>query len=62
MKISIITTTLNSDKTIAYTLSSVFSQTYKNIEHVIVDGGSTDETLNILRKHKIKKKNTTLRI
>lgn len=56
MKISIITTTLNNDKTIAYTLSSVFSQTYKNIEHVIVDGGSTDETLNILRKHKIKKK------
>jgi glycosyltransferase involved in cell wall biosynthesis len=56
MKISIITPTLNSDKTLAYTLFSVFNQTYKNIEHIIVDGGSTDETIDIIKKHKIKNK------
>jgi|TARA_B110000037_G_scaffold221358_1_gene292133 glycosyltransferase involved in cell wall biosynthesis len=56
MKISIVTTCLNSEKSIAFTLSSVFSQTYKNIEHIIIDGGSTDETLNILKKHNVKKK------
>ena len=38
MKISIITSTLNSEKTIAYTLNSVFNQVYKNYEHIIVDG------------------------
>jgi glycosyltransferase involved in cell wall biosynthesis len=56
MKITIVTSTLNSEKSIAYTLSSVFTQTYKNIEHIIVDGGSTDETINITRKHKRNKK------
>ena len=56
MKLSIITPTLNSDKSIAYTLNSVFKQTYKNIEHIVVDGGSTDNTLNIVKKHKVKKK------
>ena len=56
MKISIVTTCLNSEKSIAFTLSSVFSQTYKNIEHIVIDGGSTDETLNILKEHKVKKK------
>ena len=57
MKISIITVTFNSDKTLAYTLSSIFQQTYKNIEHIIIDGGTTDQTLNILKKIKYKKKN-----
>jgi glycosyltransferase involved in cell wall biosynthesis len=56
MKISIITTTLNSEKTLPYTLSSVFEQTYKKIEHIIVDGGSTDKTLDIIKKHKVKNK------
>ena len=56
MKISIITTTLNSEKTLAYTLFSVFEQTYKKIEHIIVDGGSTDNTLNIIKRHKFKNK------
>ena len=45
MKISIITVTLNSDQTLRDTLNSVFSQTYKNIEHIIIDGGSKDQTL-----------------
>lgn len=56
LRISIITPSLNSDKSIAYTLSSIDDQTYKNIEHIIVDGGSTDETINIVKKHKSKKK------
>ena len=56
MKISIITSTLNSEKTIAYTLNSVFNQVYKNYEHIIVDGGSTDKTLEIIKQHKIKNK------
>jgi glycosyltransferase involved in cell wall biosynthesis len=51
MKLSIITTCLNSEKTIVHSLNSVLSQSYKNIEHIIVDGGSTDATLNILKKY-----------
>ena len=56
IKISIITTCFNSDKAIAYCLHSVFSQTYKNIEHILIDGGSKDSTVEILKKHKLKKK------
>ena len=56
IKISIITTCKNSDKHIAYSLASVKHQTYKNIEHILVDGGSTDDTLEILSKHKVNKK------
>tara|TARA_B100001063_G_C16757068_1_gene553737 strand:+ start:16 stop:1491 length:1476 start_codon:yes stop_codon:yes gene_type:complete len=55
MKISIITVTLNSETTIRDTLNSVNSQTYKNIEHIIVDGGSDDETLFILKRCPSKK-------
>ena len=57
MKISIITVTLNSEITISDTLNSILSQNYKNIEHIIVDGGSTDNTLKILKNihSKIKK-------
>ena len=51
MKISIITVTLNSKETIRDTLNSVYSQNYKNIEHIIVDGGSNDGTLSILKKY-----------
>lgn len=56
MKISIITPTLNSEKSIAFTLNSVFNQTFKNFEHIIVDGGSSDNTLEIVKKHKVRKK------
>ena len=44
MKISIITITFNSEKTLQRALDSVQSQSYGNIEHVIVDGASTDGT------------------
>ena len=56
MKFSIITVTLNSEKTLRDTLNSVFSQTYKNVEHIIVDGGSSDNTISILKKYPNKKK------
>ena len=56
MKISIITVTLNSENTISDTLNSILSQSYKNIEHIIVDGGSTDNTLKILKNYPNKNK------
>lgn len=48
MKISVITVCYNSDKTIAHTLRSARSQSHSNIEHIIVDGGSKDETLAVI--------------
>ena len=55
MKISIITVCLNSEKTILSTLNSVINQRYKKIEHIIVDGGSTDKTISLIKKNKLKK-------
>ena len=52
MKISIITVCYNSEETILSTLNSVISQTYKDIEHIIIDGGSIDRTLDILKNYK----------
>lgn len=48
MKISIITVSYNSALTIADTLRSVASQTYKEIEHLIIDGQSSDTTIQIV--------------
>ena len=56
MKISIITVCFNSANTIADTINSVNSQSYKSIEHIFVDGGSTDQTVEILKKNPNKKK------
>ena len=50
--ISVITPCFNSEKTIEKTLECIENQTYKNIEYIIVDGGSTDRTLEIIEKHK----------
>lgn len=50
--VSIIIPTLNSDKTIGVLLSSVNKQTYSNIEVIMVDGGSTDCTLDITKEYK----------
>lgn len=49
MKVSIITATFNSDKTIMDTLMSVKNQSYKNIEHIIIDGKSSDNTFQIIK-------------
>jgi glycosyltransferase involved in cell wall biosynthesis len=48
MKVSIITITYNSAKTLSTTLESVKSQDYPDIEHIIVDGLSTDDTMQIV--------------
>ncbi len=52
MKISIITITFNSVSTIEQTIRSVLYQTYSNIEYIIIDGKSTDGTLQIIDKYK----------
>ena len=49
MKISVITATWNSGKTIGDTLRSVLNQSYTNVEHIIKDGGSKDDTLEICK-------------
>ena len=51
-RLSIITVTFNSEKTIERTLKSVAEQTHKNIEHIVIDGASTDGTLTIIEKYK----------
>ena len=47
--VSLVTVTYNVEKTLPRTLESVRAQTYKNIEHIIIDGGSTDGTLRLIQ-------------
>ena len=51
MKISIVTATYNSGKTVRDTCVSVLKQTYDNYELIVVDGGSKDDTLEIIRHY-----------
>src|SRR6185312_12146109 len=51
LKISLITVAFNAQNTIAKCLESVKGQTFSNIQHIVVDGGSTDGTLQILEKY-----------
>ena len=53
-KISIITPVFNGSKYIEATINSVLSQTYKNIEYIVIDGGSTDGTRQIIEKYRNK--------
>jgi len=48
-KISIVTPTFNSHVTLRETIESVLTQDYKNWEHIVIDGGSTDGTVDLLR-------------
>ena len=50
-KISVISFCLNSGKFLRETIGSVLGQTYKNVEFIIKDGGSTDETIDILKEY-----------
>lgn len=52
VRISIITISYNSGKTIEKTIQSVISQNYDNLEYIIIDGGSSDETMDIVNKYK----------
>ena len=52
-KISIITICYNSEETISETLKSIKSQSFKDFEHVVIDGGSTDKTISIIEKENI---------
>ena len=49
--ISIITVTYNGEKYIEETFQSVFKQTNKNFEYIVIDGGSSDNTINIIKKY-----------
>ena len=51
MKVSIITVTYNSDKYLEKCISSVLSQDFPNIEYIIIDGNSTDNTKKIISKY-----------
>ena len=50
--ISIVTVTFNSARTLQATLESVIAQSYANIEHVIVDGGSSDGTMELIEQYR----------
>ena len=52
MKVSLITIAYNSAETIEDTIKSIVAQDYSNIEYIIIDGGSTDNTLSIVDKFK----------
>ena len=51
MKLSIITATYNSERTLRDTMESILSQTFQNFEYIIVDGASKDATLDIIREY-----------
>ncbi len=51
MKISIITATYNSEKTVKDTIESVLSQKHKDIEYIIIDGDSNDSTVSIVKSY-----------
>ena len=52
MKISLITVSYNAENTISRCIESVIGQNFKNIEYIIIDGGSTDKTTQIIAQYK----------
>jgi len=54
MKVSIITVCRNSETAIETAIQSVLNQDYKNIEYIIIDGKSTDKTISIIEKYKLR--------
>jgi len=54
MKVSIITAVFNGVKTLEDCIKSVVAQTYTKTEHIIIDGGSTDGTVEVIERHRDK--------
>jgi len=54
LKVSIITAVFNGSETIEDCIKSIHTQTHPDIEHIIIDGGSTDGTIEIIKNHKDK--------
>lgn len=54
LKISVITGVYNAQNTVAECIESVLRQNFKNVEYIIIDGGSTDNTLKIIEKYRDK--------
>lgn len=52
--VSVITVVLNGEKHLEQTIQSVLSQSYQNIEYIIIDGGSKDNTIEIIKRHENK--------
>src|SRR3989304_7517098 len=52
MKVSIITSVFNNKEFIEDCIKSVLKQTYNNVEYIIIDGGSTDGTIDVIKKYK----------
>lgn len=59
MKISIVTINYNNAEGLRKTLASVAAQTYKQIEHIIIDGASTDDSVAVIREYELANKNAT---
>lgn len=54
MKLSVITVVYNGEAFLEDTIKSIINQTYENIEYIVIDGASTDGTLNIIKKYEDK--------
>ena len=51
VKISVVTVCYNAVKELERTMLSVLNQTYDNVEYIVIDGGSTDGTVEIIKKY-----------
>jgi len=55
MDLTIITAVFNREDTVGHALASLSSQSYPHVEHVVVDGASTDNTLEVVRAHAVRR-------